>query len=215
MKIFLRYLTLAFLLAFLPYNFLHAMDAECPHCDQLRDECFMVKATVKARGGGATGKWIDNVTPKRGWKCVGAEDLGAGNSLQCEMCEREQPRYIHYMEHGTSPQLKVGCHCAAYMEGRLDDASYLQGRLTAAKNRQNRLVRRENFPTLQKPKWKTSKSGNPYINYLNNNIVIFPNKKRPGKYSASINRAIIPGSYGSVLEAKLAAFDRVDPLEAN
>lgn len=209
MKNVFRYIVLSILLASFPYNFLRAMD-DCPHCDHLRDECFTIKTSVKQRGGGSTGKWKDDITPKRGWSCVGAEDLGAENFLQCDMCEREHPRYIHHMVHGRSEPLKVGCHCAAYMEGRLDDANHLKERLAAANKRENRLVRREKFPDLKRPKWNISRNGNPYIAYQGSHIVIFPNY-RGGTFGASVNKQPIPGSYGSVREAKLAAFDYIDP----
>lgn len=211
MKNFIRYITLGILLTFFSPNFLIAMENHCPHCDHLRDECFSVKATVKQRGGGATGKWKDDITPKRGWKCIGAEDLGAGNSLQCEMCEREEPRYIHSMVHGNSAPLRVGCHCAAYMEGNLDNANDLKDCLTAANNRENRLVRRANFPDLKRPKWKTSQKGNPYIEYQGKHIVISPNPIKVGTYCFSINKQCNFKAYNSIDAAKLAAFDRVDP----
>lgn len=207
MKIFIRYMTLGILLTLFAPHFLKAMDAQCPHCNHLRDECFSIKTTVKQKGGGASGKWNDDVTPKRGWTCTGAEDLGAGNSIQCEMCEREHPRYIHSMVHGNSTPLRVGCHCAAYMEGHLDDAHYLEGRLTAAKDRKNRLVRREHFPDLKK--WKISRNGNPHITYNNSHITIFLNSA--GRYCFSINNQFNRAAYNSRDEAKLAAFDQVDP----
>lgn len=213
MRFFLYSFTLTALL--IPYNFSHAV--RCPHCDHLRDECYTVRIAVTQRGGGATGKWKDDVTPKRGWTCIKAEDLGEGITQQCEMCEVQHARYVHYMEHGTSPQLKVGCDCSAYMEGRHDNDAYIASTMKTARSRQsrleNRLDRRANFPDLKKPKWQTSKTGNPHIKYEGHHIIISSNKFKRGKYCVSIDGdfKLVPGSYDSIVDAKLAAFDHLNP----
>jgi hypothetical protein len=62
------------------------------------------------------GKWSEAGVPKKGWSCVGVEDLGEPSQL-CEMCESVTIRYVHYMEHDqTTESLAVGCVCAEYME---------------------------------------------------------------------------------------------------
>lgn len=40
------------------------------------------------------GKWSQQGVPKKGWTCIGFEDLGEP-STQCEMCENQDIRYVH------------------------------------------------------------------------------------------------------------------------
>jgi hypothetical protein len=62
------------------------------------------------------GKWSSLEVPRQGWICISTEDLGEPQ-LICEMCEKEEIRYVHHMEHPKNPEvLKVGCICAGYME---------------------------------------------------------------------------------------------------
>lgn len=194
----------------------------CDYCVGDHD-CMEARAAValhraqKGHGGGASGKWIDRVTPKRGWSCYQMEDLGAGNEMLCEMCERENPRYIHHMIHGNSPDTKpiinlaVGCICAGYMDGSLDDLTEVAGSYEWAHRRTkdvtNRGKRRQNFPTLAK--WKTSDKGNAYIkSYYDNHIVITQGR---GRFSALINGNKIGQWFDSEEDAKLAAFDYIFP----
>ena len=65
------------------------------------------------------GKWSTGNVPHKGWACVGVEDLGEPGQI-CEMCETQDIRYIHYMEHPEySHILEVGCVCAENMEIRI------------------------------------------------------------------------------------------------
>jgi hypothetical protein len=82
--------------------------------------CTEVRAHVSPSGAGASGKWKDATTPKRGWAFCSITDRGVDNLIQCEMCEREMIRYVHTMGHYGIQRLDVGCICAAYMEGVLD-----------------------------------------------------------------------------------------------
>src|SRR5690606_20719643 len=143
MKIFIRYFLVSFIITNFSYTLLNAM--HCPHCSDLRDDCLQ----MRTYGGGSSGKWLDNNTPKRGWSCTGAEDLGKGITVECEMCEREKVRYIHHMSHGdkTPLKLRVGCICAGHMEGREDDEQAIKRANSAAKQRdkdlRNRTARRD------------------------------------------------------------------------
>lgn len=71
------------------------------------------------------------------------------------MCEREQVRYVHHMQHGNnSPlQLDVGCICAGHMEGRFTDQANIEQAVQRAQRRaadlQNRATRRGNFINLK------------------------------------------------------------------
>ncbi len=58
------------------------------------------------------GKWSQQGVPKKGWACIGFEDLGEP-STQCEMCENQDIRYVHQMQHPDYPHiLECGCVCA-------------------------------------------------------------------------------------------------------
>jgi len=209
MKKFLRYVTLSLLLAFTPYDLLKAID--CPHCGDLRDTCFAARARPNGVGG-ASGKWIDNETPKRGWTRAGEKDLGAGITEQCGMCEREQVRYIHYMRHGDL-QLRVGRVCAGYMAGNSDDEKSIRTALKESKRidaqLRNRFVRRANFPDLLG--WKISQYRNPIITIHGNKIIIRKSEDR--RYYPRINNQNINKFSRTVKRAKLNAFDYLWPAE--
>jgi len=54
--------------------------------------------------------------PHRGWICVSVDDLGTPDAV-CEMCETQEIRYVHHMEHPDYREsLGVGCICAQHME---------------------------------------------------------------------------------------------------
>ena len=62
------------------------------------------------------GKFSREGVPKKGWTRVGSEDLGSLDA-ECEMCEKQRIRYVHYMEHPGYPGvLGVGKVCASHME---------------------------------------------------------------------------------------------------
>ena len=185
------------------------LQATCPHCDGMRQHC------LEAREGssGASGRWVDDVTPKRSWTCTGAEDLGSEGMTRCEMCEREMVRYIHHMIHGDrNPlELDVGCVCAGYMMGENDDPDSIRANVDAARRRvqnlENRTRRRLAFPSLSG--WKISKSGNPYLNKDGHHFVFF--SSRYNHYSGSVDGIRMEHWYNTLSEAKLAAFDQVWP----
>lgn len=59
---------------------------------------------------GHFGKWSMPGVPHKGWTCIDIEDLGAPDAV-CEMCERQDIRYVHAMEHPDYPEL---CIVAAF-----------------------------------------------------------------------------------------------------
>lgn len=84
------------------------------------------------------------------------------------MCGQEKVRYIHIMSHPVYPdELRVGCICA----GKISD-DYV-----GAKNRdtklKNKAARKKNWLTRQ---WRTSASGNPYLNLDGYNMEVFEKK---------------------------------------
>ena len=50
------------------------------------------------------GKWSQQGVPKKGWTCIGFEELGK-LSTQCEMCEIQDIRYVHQMQHPDYPHI--------------------------------------------------------------------------------------------------------------
>lgn len=111
------------------------------------------------------GKWSEAGMPKKGWSCVGIEDLGEPSQL-CEMCESVTIRYVHYMEHGqTTESLAVGCVCAEHMEeDYVRPKERERGLRSLAKRRK----------TWAERSWKRSAKGNDYINTEGYNLTVFP-----------------------------------------
>src|SRR4051794_9059202 len=102
-----------------------------------------------------TGKWAQAGVPHRGWTCVYVEDLGEP-SATCEMCEQQEIRYAHHMEHPQySGTLVVGCVCAEHMESDLVAPKRREQQLKSASARRTRWLTR---------RWRTSAKGNAFIN---------------------------------------------------
>jgi hypothetical protein len=181
-------------------------ETQCPHCSHLRAECL----TARDGAGGATGKWQDAVTPKRGWVCQGAEDLG-GLNLTCEMCESRQVRYAHHMEHGQL-RLDVGCECAGHMEGRFTDQKSIDQAIQNAKRRtsdlENRAKRRTKFLNLLG--WKQVGGINYCLKKKGHTIYINRSKFDVHKYRARVDGNDV-GDYVTIDEAKYNAFDYIWP----
>lgn len=118
--------------------------AACSYCDG--HDCLEARTDIP-KGKGSSGKWRDAETPKRDWMCTEVYDREITDT--CQMCEREPVRFAHVMEHGTLT-LDVGCICAAYMDGTLDEEASAQ-REAALRARPKKL---ENF--MNETKWKES-----------------------------------------------------------
>jgi hypothetical protein len=91
----------------------------------------------------ATGKWKVPGVPHKGWTCIDTEDLMEGNSETCEMCEVQDIRFAHVMEHKEYPDLlRCGCDCAGHMEGNLKAAeARKRGLIKAVRSRKRALKR--------------------------------------------------------------------------
>ncbi len=160
----------------------------CDYCGG--HDCLEARTDIP-KGKGASGKWVDDVTPKRGWKCTDIEDHEDASNL-CEMCEREHVRYAHIMEHGAL-KLEVGCICAAYMEGLLDedgdiDIKTAKAREAIFKARTSRFVE-----YMNEANWKTSTKGNPYYtikrsahNSKSRRVILSQSKYDAAQYSYMI-----------------------------
>lgn len=149
-----------------------------------------------------TGKWSRPGVPHRGWTCVNVEDLGVIDSV-CEMCETQEIRYVHWMEHPDfSEILEVGCICAEHMENNYEAPRKRERGLRNAAQRKRRWLNRS---------WKVSSKGNTYLNTDGMNIVVY--KKNDTIWGSRIEDRTSGKSifshrrYTSEGAAKLAAFD--------
>lgn len=153
--------------------------------------------------GQGLGKWSHPGVPHKGWRCVDIEDLG-GPSATCEMCETQEIRYVHHMEHPSYPQtLGCGCVCAGHME---DD---YEGARKREKTMRNAGARRRRWLTRS---WRTSHKGNPFLNTEGYNIVVYPTDWGWGfrVTNRESNRALSSRLPLPTLDAaKLRAFDAI------
>jgi hypothetical protein len=158
---------------------------------------------------GGSGKWAERGVPHRGWSCIDIEDLGAPDAV-CEMCERQDIRYVHYMQHPSYPNiLRCGCVCAGYME---ED-------LVGARNREKTMrgaaARRRTWPNRKG--WKTSVNGNLFIDTDGFHIAVF---RKGDTWSGVISQPSTGFeryarlTYPTDRQAKLAAFDAMMFIKA-
>lgn len=147
------------------------------------------------------GKWSQQGVPQKGWTCIGFEDLGEP-AAECEMCENQEIRYVHQMQHPDYPNiLDCGCVCAGRMEENYAAASK---RESDSKNLAQRRAR------WLKRKWKVSTNGNDYLKTDGFHIVVFA---RSGGWSGTITNLAngiatqARRVYETQDKAKLGAFD--------
>ena len=146
-----------------------------------------------------TNLWKRADVPHSGWLCVGFYDLGKPIGI-CEMCGYQIIRYVHVMNHPEFPgDIRAGRVCAGRMAGNPEEA------LKREQDHINMQKRRSYF--IQR-KWKKSKKGNMYLNFMDINIVLVPDKYHEGFWKYMIDGKI-SHAYISIEEAKLGAFDAV------
>ena len=151
------------------------------------------------------GKWSQAGVPHRGWHCVDIEDLGEPQR-ECEMCESQTIRYVHYMEHSDYPEtLQVGCVCAGNMEGDISAARSRESMMKSRSGKRKRWLTR---------KWRVSGKGNAFIRADGYNVTIF---ERGDGWAAAISKVGDPvrysrKNYQDPDHAKLSAFDQVTRL---
>jgi hypothetical protein len=158
------------------------------------------------------GKWNDPGVPHKGWSCVDFEDLEEPSGI-CAMCESQEIRYVHYMQHPRHQGLiGAGCECAAKMSEDYE-AAYED-----AKNRErlakNRAKRRATWLTRN---WKTSAKGNAYLKADGFVIAVFQKGAQWSAYiedKVSENKRFSKRFFKTENEAKLAAFDGMTKLKA-
>lgn len=157
---------------------------------------------------GGFGKWSQVGVPHRGWTCVDIEDLGSPDAI-CEMCERQEIRYVHFMEHPDYPEiLKCGCVCAGHMEEDLEAARRRDDTMHSAARR------RRAWPSRKS--WKTSPKGNLHISSDGYHITVF---RKGASWSAVISqpasgfKRFARRTYPTQVAAQLATFDALSFLK--
>ena len=148
------------------------------------------------------GKWGQAGVPHKGWTCVDIEDLGSPDMI-CEMCERQEIRYVHYMKHPNYPgMLGTGCDCAGKMEEDYQAAQQRERIMQNSTQRRSRWLSR---------RWRTSAKENPFLNTDGFNIVLYPTGKNlwGGRIAdhETEEQWRIPRRCPTLDQAKLAAFD--------
>lgn len=152
------------------------------------------------------GKWSVSGVPHKGWICVDIEDLGEP-SIECEMCESQLIRYVHHMEHTNYPEiLQAGCICAGHMEENLTASRTREASMKSRAGKRSRWLSR---------KWKISGKGNPYITADSYRITVYPRGNGWACTVAAVDDSLVQHSrrnFGTINEAKLAAFDQITKL---
>ncbi|MGI2166212.1 hypothetical protein ACRN9L_09545 [Shewanella oncorhynchi] len=147
------------------------------------------------------GKWSESGVPHKGWTCVHIEDLEEPD-ITCEMCESQNVRYVHHMQHLNYPIiLKVGCVCAGHLEGNLSAASNRERVARNWASRKKRWLTR---------KWKLSYKGNPRLNIEGFWVTVYNKEDKWGATVSSKNSSFskyLYRKFDTENEAKLAAFD--------
>jgi hypothetical protein len=154
--------------------------------------------------------WSKKTVPHKGWKCLHVRDLRyeQGDDYTpeiCEMCGKENLRFVHTMRHPKyAKTLDVGRVCAGKMESDYARPQLREQRLVS------RYLRRQRFLTR---KWNPSRKGNLFINMGEYNIVVYHDKYVPDQWRFRIsdreNTIFSQESYEDLNSAKLAAFDEL------
>lgn len=140
--------------------------------------------------------WDQSGIPHKGWYCVDVIDLG-DPSEKCQMCGKEDIRYVHIMGHEDyGIELHVGCVCAEKMSGDY------QGPREREKKLRNRAARKIKWLTR---KWRVSAKGNHFLNIEDHNLSVFPTKY--GKWGYRIDSEFGKNYFKTQEEAKLALFN--------
>lgn len=159
---------------------------------------------------GGWGKWSKPGVPHRGWTCVDIDPLSEGETIVCEMCERTQVRFVHYMEHPDYKEtLRCGCVCAGHMEEDLVGAQRREANVRNAGARKARWLSRKG--------WRLSQKGNPYIRVDGYHITVY---SKGGGYKCVISKPAEDithfgkRTFATEEAAQLATFDALEFLKS-
>lgn len=116
--------------------------------------------------------------------------------------ETQRIRHVHHMQHPSYPEvLECGCVCAGHMESDYEGAQAREKGLRNSSARRQQWLKRD---------WRTSRSGNPFLNSDGYNVVVY--LAGQGWGFRVTNRGTDQGlssrrSLPSMEAAKLRAFD--------
>lgn len=147
------------------------------------------------------GKWAQPGIPHKGWDWHGVHDLGEHAPTQeCEMCERQQIRFVHTLAHPDYPDiLECGCVCAGYMT---DDPAGATRREAVVRYRAKR---RSSWTASG---WGRTHAGSPMRATGGYHITIWHfDALWQFKLTTPSSQIVMRRGYASEDAAKLAAFD--------
>jgi hypothetical protein len=147
--------------------------------------------------------WAKAGVPHKGWTSDYVTDIEDATHT-CEMCGKEQIRYVHALSHPDHHSLDVGCICAERMT---EDYFGPKDREATLKNR---TARRSKWLTRR---WRVSAKGNEFINVNGRNLGVIPDSRGFG-WRYRIEDSFSAKRYESSDLAKLAMFDALYPSKA-
>ena len=155
-------------------------------------------------------RWNKKNIPHKGWTCLGMEDYET-DYQKCDMCGKEDIRYVHLMQHGKVETLfRVGCVCAAKMEDNYSGARKRED------NFKNRAKRKANYLKRQ---WEQSCMNELifYLRYKGKVVSLIKSKYHKNAYGIAYNNNIWwkakSGPIDSFERAKELAFEIFDRPE--
>ena len=141
--------------------------------------------------------WNQPGIPHKGWECVEMIDLGPDSQEDCQMCGKENIRYVHVMKHENYGKiLDVGCICAGKMTNDYEGSRQRDQAFRNKISRRNKWLVRE---------WRISRKGNPFLNLRNHNVGCHQTKN--GEWGFRIDEDFSNKTYATLDDAKLALFD--------
>jgi hypothetical protein len=99
------------------------------------------------------GKWSNPWVPNVGWVFMYSEDFGEPCVI-CEMCEKQEIRYVHYMGHPHYHKLLgCGCVCAGKMINDEPFIKYKDNKLRRNAARKKKLFNKIEKRSSKKLTW--------------------------------------------------------------
>lgn len=149
---------------------------------------------------GCHGAEHGRVMPRRGWECIGYDDLGDLIG-ECELCGTDL-RYLYLVQHPNWPAMEVGTDCCDNLTGSADASEHLD----AYKKRADRVKR-----FVSSPRWKAKASGALVIKQAGIAVTII---KAADAFKIVMDGATGKTEYATLLDAKMRVFETIDTGEA-
>ena len=105
--------------------------------------------------------WNQKGLPHRGWTCDGVEELDAA-TFTCEMCAKENIRFVHSMSHPEGYNIGVGCICAGHLTEQYHDMREMNRQAVSRANQKRyskKRLEKSKAEWIQQPwvDWSTQK----------------------------------------------------------